>query len=81
MEMILKMQQIQGFATDREYADQSGSVADMELQVWESEDDFDNSLLLNDDQEDGWSVEQMFQANDVLGVKSTFDENMPEYAT
>nr|CDQ04297.1 BMA-ATX-2, isoform i [Brugia malayi] len=72
---------IEGFATDREYADQSGSVADMELQVWESEDDFDSGLLLNDDQEDGWSVEQMFQANDVLGVKSTFDENMPEYAT
>ncbi|VDK70028.1 unnamed protein product [Litomosoides sigmodontis] len=72
---------IEGFATDREYADQSGSVADMELQVWESEDDFDNDLLLNDDQEDGWSAEQMFQANDVLGVKSTFDENMPEYAT
>uniref|UniRef100_A0A0R3S489 LsmAD domain-containing protein n=1 Tax=Elaeophora elaphi TaxID=1147741 RepID=A0A0R3S489_9BILA len=72
---------IEGFATDREYADQSASVADMELQVWESEDDFDNGLLLNDDQEDGWSVEQMFQANDVLGVKSTFDENMPEYAT
>uniref|UniRef100_A0A915Q719 LsmAD domain-containing protein n=1 Tax=Setaria digitata TaxID=48799 RepID=A0A915Q719_9BILA len=72
---------IEGFATDREYADQSGSVADMELQVWESEDDFDDALLLNDDQEDGWSVEQMFQANDVLGVKSTFDENMPEYAT
>ncbi|EFO18280.2 hypothetical protein LOAG_10217 [Loa loa] len=72
---------IEGFATDREYADQSGSVANMELQVWESEDDFDNGLLLNDDQEDGWSVEQMFQANDVLGVKSTFDENMPEYAT
>ncbi|KAL4003833.1 Ataxin 2 SM domain family protein [Acanthocheilonema viteae] len=72
---------IEGFATDREYADQSGSVADMELQVWESEDDFDSGLLLNDDREDGWSVEQMFQANDVLGVKSTFDENMPEYAT
>lgn len=56
-------------------------MTDMELQVWESEDDFDNDLLLNDDQEDGWSAEQMFQANDVLGVKSTFDENMPEYAT
>ncbi|VDK84164.1 unnamed protein product, partial [Onchocerca ochengi] len=72
---------IEGFATDREYADQSGSTADMELQVWESEEDFDDGLLLNDDQEDGWSAEQMFQANDVLGVKSTFDENMPEYAT
>ncbi|KAM3722792.1 Ataxin-2 [Dirofilaria immitis] len=72
---------IEGFATDREYADQSSSVGDMELQVWESEEDFDDGLLLNDDQEDGWSVEQMFQANDVLGVKSTFDENMPEYAT
>ncbi|VDO31609.1 unnamed protein product [Onchocerca flexuosa] len=69
------------FATDREYADQSGSTADMELQVWESEEDFDDGLLLNDDQENGWSAEQMFQANDVLGVKSTFDENMPEYAT
>ncbi|VDN07461.1 unnamed protein product [Thelazia callipaeda] len=72
---------IEGFATDREYADQSAPIMDMELQAWETEEDYDGSLSLNEDQENGWSAEQMFQANDILGVKSTFDENMVEYAT
>ncbi|VDN37222.1 unnamed protein product [Gongylonema pulchrum] len=51
----------------------------MDLEAWEGDDEMDDGFLLADER--GWSVEQMFQANDVLGVKSTFDENMGQYAT
>lgn len=81
--LIIKGRHISGFATDREYADRSGAAteADSELEAWEADDEIDDTFVLADDQQDGWSVEQMFQANNVLGVKSTFDENMVQYAT
>uniref|UniRef100_A0A0M3HG63 LsmAD domain-containing protein n=1 Tax=Ascaris lumbricoides TaxID=6252 RepID=A0A0M3HG63_ASCLU len=30
---------------------------------------------------DGWSVDEMFNANNALGVKSTFEDNLSQYTT
>ncbi|MFH4976690.1 hypothetical protein AB6A40_003399 [Gnathostoma spinigerum] len=65
-----------------------------ELEAWQGDGDDDGDVEIGDttsvksggrstqrNNESGWSVDAMFDANNALGVKSTYDEDLSQYTT
>lgn len=76
------------FTTDREYREHKNGNnpcdESSDLEVWEGDDEeLGNLKVDNKDLEDsrGWPVDEMFDANNALGVKSTFDGDLSQYTT
>ncbi|CAJ0942838.1 unnamed protein product, partial [Mesorhabditis belari] len=71
-----------GFTTDSFYHDKNG-VKESELQLWEGDEttDFDIENMANkEDMSQGyWSIDDMYKANDKLGVRTTYEENLTQY--
>ncbi|VDM41312.1 unnamed protein product [Toxocara canis] len=85
-----------GFATDQEYHGHRNGVMEdslelsSEFEVWVADGDEDGELETDNSSVksavqlnggDGWSVDEMFNANNALGVKSTFEDNLSQYTT